>query len=62
MALPPPEKVNSAMNGKSSGMTDGQRGRATGWKRAHGGGREVRPGARGMWKPPGWSPSSDLLE
>ena len=39
------------MIGKSNRPSKGQRGRVTGCKRAYGGTCEVRPGARGMWKP-----------
>lgn len=39
------------MNGKSSNLSKGQRGRVIGCKRAHGGGCEVHPGARGVMAP-----------
>ncbi|WP_455581690.1 hypothetical protein [Dysosmobacter sp.] len=38
-------------NGKSNSCSKGQRGRATGCKRAHGGDCEVHPGARGVMVP-----------
>ena len=40
-----------AKNGKSNSSTKGQRGHATGCKRAYGGSCEVRPGARGVMAP-----------
>ena len=55
-------KYNSVMNGKSNSTPNGQRGRVTGCKRACGESCEVRPGARGMWKPSAWPASTGLLE
>lgn len=43
--------IDRAKNGKSNDPTKGQRGHVTGCKRAYGGDREVRPGARGVMAP-----------